>query len=121
MTTPVDIVMPYGVTVVGDGTNNPKLATAHPKQLQNLGLKLPPGPCRIAASWEGEEKVAIVVQTNGTRNYRTVLNLPEKTGGGGRQGMVTVGAVENDYVYLNGHQLSSGTKGTLEVYPLNFE
>ena len=83
MTTPnVEIVMPYGVTVVGDGTNNPKLATSHPKQLQNFGLKLPPGPCRIAASWEGEENVGIVVQTNGTRNYRTVGNIPERSGGG---------------------------------------
>lgn len=35
--------------------------------------------------------------------------------------MFTVGAVENDYVYLSGYQLPSGTKGTLEVYPLNFE
>ena len=83
MTTPnVEIVMPYGVTVVGDGTNNPKLATSHPKQLQNFGLKLPPGPCRIAASWEGEENVGIVVQTSGTRNYRTVGNIPERSGGG---------------------------------------
>lgn len=35
--------------------------------------------------------------------------------------MFTVGAVENDYVYLNGYQLPSGTKGTLEVYPLPAE
>ena len=83
MSTPVDlnITMPYGVTMVGDGTNNPKLAAPHPKQMQNFGLKLPPGPCRIAASWEGEEKVGIVVQTNGTRNYRTIGNIPEKSGG----------------------------------------
>lgn len=83
MSTPVDlnITMPYGVTVVGDGTNNPKLAAPHPKQMQNFGLKLPPGPCRIAASWEGDEKVGVVVQTNGTRNYRTVGNIPEKSGG----------------------------------------
>lgn len=83
MTTPnVEIVMPYGVTVVGDGTNNPKLAAEHPKQMQNFGLTLPPGPCRIAASWEGDEKVGVVVQTNGTRNYRIVGNIPEKSGGG---------------------------------------
>lgn len=84
MSTPIDlnVVMPYGVTVVGDGTNNPKLAAEHPKQMQNFGLKLPPGPCRIAASWEGDEKVGVVVQTNGTRNYRTVGNIPEKSGGG---------------------------------------
>lgn len=83
MSTPVDlnITMPYGVTVVGDGTNNPKLAAPHPKQMQNFGLKLPPGPCRIAASWEGDEKVGVVVQTSGTRNYRTVGNIPEKSGG----------------------------------------
>ena len=84
MSTPIDlnVVMPYGVTVVGDGTNNPKLAAPHPKQMQNFGLKLPPGPCRIAASWEGDEKVGVVVQTSGTRNYRTVGNIPERSGGG---------------------------------------
>lgn len=84
MSTPVDlnIAMPYGVTVVGDGTNNPKLVAPHPRQLQNFGLKLPPGPCRIAASWEGDEKVGVVVQTSGTRNYRTVGNIPERSGGG---------------------------------------
>lgn len=110
--------MPYGVTVEGDGTNVPKPAVKHPKQFGAAGLSLTPGPCRVAVSWEGPERLNVILQ-NGS-NYRTVDSIPEKPGGGSRQRMLTVGALEGDYVYLaaSGRMLDVGTRGTIEVYPL---
>lgn len=81
MPTPlVDIPMPYGVTVLGDGTNIPKPAARHPKQNGVAGLSLQPGPCRVSVSWEGPEKISVILQ-NGP-NYRTFDTIPEKAGGG---------------------------------------
>lgn len=81
MSTPiVDIPMPYGVTVLGDGTNIPKPAARHPKQNGVAGLSLQPGPCRVSVSWEGPEKISVILQ-NGP-NYRTFDTIPEKAGGG---------------------------------------
>ena len=81
MSTPiVDIPMPYGVTVLGDGTNVPKPAARHPKQNGTAGLSLQPGPCRVSVSWEGPEEIKVILQ-NGP-NYRTFDTIPEKAGGG---------------------------------------
>ena len=81
MSTPiVDIPMPYGVTVRSKGAAIPSLVGTHPKQNNNVSLKLPAGPCRIAASWEGTEEMRLVVQNQGEATSRTVATIP---GGGG--------------------------------------
>lgn len=83
MTTPsvdLNIAMPYGVTVRSTGTAIPTIVGKHPKQNNGVSLKLPAGPCRIAASWEGAEEMRLVVQNQGEATSRTVATIP---GGGG--------------------------------------
>lgn len=62
MSTPVDlnIVMPYGVTVEGDGSRNARIVTDSTQASSDIALKLPDGPCRVAASWDGPEEVRLV-------------------------------------------------------------
>ena len=60
MTTPVDIVMPYGVTVEGYGSRNARIVTNSAQVSSAIALKLPDGPCRVAASWDGPEAVRLV-------------------------------------------------------------
>lgn len=62
MSTPVDlnIVMPYGVTVEGDGSRNARIVTNSAQSSSDFALKLPDGPCRVAASWDGPEAVRLV-------------------------------------------------------------
>lgn len=62
MSTPVDlnIVMPYGVTVESDGSRNARIVTNSAQTSSNIALKLPDGPCRVAASWDGPEAVRLV-------------------------------------------------------------
>lgn len=62
MSTPVDlnIVMPYGVTVESDGSRNARIVTNSAQTSSDIALKLPDGPCRVAASWDGPEAVRLV-------------------------------------------------------------
>lgn len=62
MSTPVDlnIVMPYGVTVEGNGSRNARIVTNSAQASSDIALKLPDGPCRVAASWDGPEAVRLV-------------------------------------------------------------
>ena len=62
MSTPVDlnIVMPYGVTVESAGSRNAQIVTNSAQASSNIALKLPDGPCRVAASWDGPEAVRLV-------------------------------------------------------------
>lgn len=62
MSTPVDlnIVMPYGVTVEGAGSRNARIVTESTQASSDIALKLPDGPCRVAASWDGPESVRLV-------------------------------------------------------------
>ena len=62
MSTPVDlnIVMPYGVTVEGTGSRNARIVTNSAQTSSDIALKLPDGPCRVAASWDGPEAVRLV-------------------------------------------------------------
>ena len=62
MSTPVDlnIVMPYGVTVEGAGSRNARIVTESAQTSSDIALKLPDGPCRVAASWDGPESVRLV-------------------------------------------------------------
>lgn len=116
MTTPIDIPMPYGVTVEGTGFANPAIVGNHPMKDTNVALRLTPGPCRIAASWEGDEQVFVRVQNRGKSIDRTIATI-RGGGGGARSVMVTVGAVAGDSVYLAGAR-ATGITGTIEVYPL---
>ena len=62
MTTPnVNIVMPYGVTVEGDGKSRLAVpVTSSSRASSSTGrVSLPAGPCRIAASWNGPESVRL--------------------------------------------------------------
>lgn len=82
MTTPsvdLNIVMPYGVTVRSKGAAIPSIVGTHPKQNNGVSLKLPAGPCRIAASWEGAEDMSLIVQNQAVATSRTVATIP---GGG---------------------------------------
>lgn len=119
MTTPsvdLNIVMPYGVTVVGDGTIRAALATQHSKQHSTTGLKLAAGPCRVSASWAGAQDVELRLYGKGDAFKRVLTTI--NSGGV----VVTVGALDGDFIQLVGKtSLPSGTTGTLEVYPLNFE
>lgn len=119
MTTPVDIVMPYGVTVVGDGSNYPAIDGDHPRKVTGSSIELTPGPCKVSASWEGPDRAILQVSNGG--KTRSLATIPEKTGGGSRSVMVPIGARKGDRVFLFGNRLTAGATGTLEVYPLNFE
>lgn len=59
MTTP-SFVMPYGVTVEGTGDRNAQIVTESAQANSSFSLKLPHGPCRVAASWDGPESVRLV-------------------------------------------------------------
>lgn len=64
MSTPVDlnIVMPYGVTVEGDGANRTAIPVGNSDKILSGGyVKLPAGPCRVAVSWSGSESVRAVL------------------------------------------------------------
>lgn len=73
MTTPsvdLNIAMPYGVTVEGDGDVKPRIVTRSPKASENDNLALPNGPCRVTASWEGSETVHLYVYVPGRGTFR---------------------------------------------------
>ena len=64
MSTPVDlnIAMPYGVTVEGDGVNRTAIPIGNSDKILSGGyVKLPAGPCRVAVSWSGSESVRAVL------------------------------------------------------------
>lgn len=79
MSTTIDIVMPYGVTVEGDGSWYPKIVGAHPKKATGSRLALVPGPCRVAFSWAGESAADLVL-VNGD-DVKRPARLAEKRGG----------------------------------------
>lgn len=64
MTSPsvsLDGIMPYGVTVVGDGTSQQAKVATPAKQATNDRLSLPGGPVRVSASWSGSEAVRLTL------------------------------------------------------------
>ena len=66
MSTPiVDIPLPYGVTVEGAGSRNARIVTNSAQTSSDIALKLPDGPCRVAASWDGPESVRLVHSGHG--------------------------------------------------------
>lgn len=117
MTSPninLDGVLPYGVTVVGDGTSRIAKVATPSKQASNERLSLPGGPVRVSASWSGSEAVRLTLAGVGYP-----VTIP--AGGGFRSGTAVVGSKSGDYVYLestNNAPLSAGARGTIEVYPL---
>lgn len=118
MTSPsVDILngaLPYGVTVEGKGNRNAEIVTESDFKNSNVALKLPDGPCRVAASWDGPEAVRLVHSGHG---YPVVI----PAGGGYRSGMATLGATAGETVFLqnvSSSPLARGGRGTIEVYPL---
>lgn len=82
MSTPVDlnIVMPYGATVVGAGSRIPLITGPAPNKRDAAALNLTPGPCRIAASWSGPDALDICVMTEGAAAATVVGQIP--AGGG---------------------------------------
>lgn len=64
MTSPsvdLDGIMPYGVTVSGDGTNRTAKFVTSAKQAKENRLELPGGPVRVSASWSGAEAVRLTL------------------------------------------------------------
>ena len=64
MTSPsvdLDGIMPYGVTVVGDGTSRMAKVATPAKRATNERLSLPGGPVRVSASWSGSEAVRLAL------------------------------------------------------------
>ena len=85
MTTPdLNIVMPYGVTLEGDGTAYAKIPKDHPKRLNPSRLALPNlQPCRVSASWAENPNPIDVNLYNGNRFVRTLATIQAGGGGGG--------------------------------------
>lgn len=120
MSTPVDlnIVMPYGATMVGDGTQYAKLAKPHPKQNGGSSLNLPDGPCRVAASWAGNPDTVSVNMYEGRNFVRTLGKIQA----GGGSFMANVGAKAGFFVQcVSSSPIPASTTGTLEVFPTNVE
>lgn len=117
MTSPsvdLDGIMPYGVTVSGDGTNRTARFVTSAKQAKENRLELPGGPVRVSASWSGAEAVRLTLAGVGYP-----VNIP--AGGGFRSGTAVVGSKSRDTIYLesaNDVPLSATGRGTIEVYPL---
>lgn len=64
MSTPIDlnVVMPYGVTVEGDGQSRKAMPVTKSSKVDSGNrLRLTSGPCRIAASWSGPEEVRVTI------------------------------------------------------------
>ena len=110
-----DSVIPYRVVVKGDGTWYPKIVGTHPMQVNNSGIRLPAGPCRVAISWDGKNLVDLVLDSGGT-THRPV-SLAAKSEVGPRSTMVTIGAHAGDWIQLN-TKSAAGETGTIEVYPI---
>ena len=56
--------------------------------------------------------------------YRARLPCDNSSGGGYRSGMAAIGATKGETIYLqnaSSSPLKAGGRGTIEVYPLNFE
>lgn len=124
MSTPIDlnVVMPYGVTMEGDGTSKAKPVTNPGKKVGD-NVVLPVGPVRIGASWDGPQAVKVGVYRPGVGTI-VLGTIPEKTGGGPRQSIFPYGSkADNESAFMSAVSgtLPVGTRGTLEVYPLNFE
>ena len=73
-----ELVMPYGATVEGNGSWWPAIVGDHPMKNTSSSLNLVPGPCRIAASWDGENGADVVLTTGGEAVSYTHLTLPTK-------------------------------------------
>lgn len=68
MTSPsvdLDDIMPYGVTVSGDGTSRTAKFVTSAKQAKGNRLGLPGGPVRVSASWSGPEGVRLTLSRVG--------------------------------------------------------
>lgn len=96
------------------GNRNAEIVTESNFKNSNVALKLPDGPCRVAASWDGPEAVRLVHTGHG---YPVVI----PAGGGNRSGMAALGATAGETIFLqnvSSSPLASGGRGTIEVYPL---
>lgn len=61
MSTVVDIPLPYGVTVEGDGVARQVNPVTESKYASRHLVELLPGPCRVAVSWSGPESVRLTL------------------------------------------------------------
>lgn len=115
MTTALDFPVPYGVTVEGDGVNRiAQVIVGNRHVAQNSFVRLPDGPCRVAASWDGPQSVRLVHAGHG---YPVII----PSGGGYRSGMATIGATAGEALYLENTTnapLGKRGRGTIEVYPI---
>lgn len=116
MTSPIEeLVLPYGVTVAGDGSWYPKIVGDHPKKVSTAGLSLPPGPCRVSFSWDGANAADLVL-ANGS-SVKRPARVEGGTSGVPRSKMVTIAARAGDRVEINANSVT-GEMGTIEVYPM---
>lgn len=123
MSTPVDlnITMPYGVTIEGNGSKLPQIVGSHPKRRTSISLNIPSGPCRVGLSWDGPEGIQLLHYSGGSQRI-IAGEITAKTGGGSRQIIVSIGAKDGDWVQCQTWQSAPSTsRGTLEVFPTNFE
>lgn len=116
MTSPIEeLAMPYGVTVEGDGSWYPKIVGDHPKQATNAGVSLPPGPCRVAFSWDGTDAAELVL-INGS-SVKRPARVEGGTLGVPRSTMATIAGRAGDHVEINAKS-NVGEVGSIEVYPM---
>lgn len=116
MSTPIEeLVLPYGVTVEGDGTWYPKIVGNHPNKVSSAGLKLPVGPCRVAFSWDGVNAADLVLANGSTVKRPT--RVESGTSGIPRSAIVTIAGRAGDRVEINANS-KVGEVGTIEVYPM---
>lgn len=119
MTTPnvdINIVMPYGVTVEGNGSKFAPPTKPHSQRVGTTGIALPDGPCLVKATWDSNPvDIDVRVLDSTSSIVRKIGTL--KTGGGSV--MVTVGAKAGWFIQLLARNtLPPGTTGTIEVYPV---
>ena len=76
-----ELTMPYGATVEGDGSWYPKIVGDHPMKKTPVSLGLVPGPCRVSASWDGENTVDVGLTT--VEGDKRVASIPAKKQRGG--------------------------------------
>lgn len=76
-----ELTMPYGATVEGNGSWWPAIVGDHPMKNTSSSLNLVPGPCRVSASWDGENAADLVLTTGG--EVKRVAHIPAKNERGG--------------------------------------
>ena len=120
MTTPIENILPYGVSWIPEvGSPTVTAATAHPKVV-GRNLRVDPGPVLATLTWNGAEACSLYLSRAGQLTELAVI--PVKSGGGIRPAKcVRFGALAGDSLYLFLRPAYAGgagaPTGTIEVIP----